>query len=644
MNNLGFMSNKPNNKWISTIIFSIILFAVLFFPRIDHIERWSIDQRFFWRLFSEGPRSPSRDIVIVRVDQETIDWHKFPSFGRNFIYEEFVKAMQIASPSCVFLDFVFDNSPDEEIQNLVKKILDQNNINVPYEIIRKISFDKSFRNALMDVTRKGLNLILGFLWQPGQPPLIEKTFLRSLLNRPTGFLNLDSDDVGYDNVIRSCSLFSLESNTGKLSPSVALLAAAYSANTSYQLASNNELLFNGEAIPNLQKGRQGFIDYAGPQGTFASESFKNVLIDAETHPERLSRFAAKTVLVGRVDIISDVKRVPFGFMPGVEVHANIVDNILNKHFMRTFTTSFTAGILFAILIIQVVSFTYGTRTGSALTLIIALGWTVICFCAFHYGYVLPLIKPLVFAVVSGLIEGLRIYKMLENERQKIRELFGRYVNDSIINALLEKPQEEILKGNRRVICVMFTDIRDFTSFAEQRDPKDVVAFLNKYFEGATRIIQKHNGAVDKFLGDGLMAFFNAPLESDFFIRDAVAAALEIKSFLQQKEIREATNSFELKIGIALHAGPALVGNIGSERKMEFTAIGDTVNTTSRMEGLNKELGTDIIACDVVADSTKSEFIWKSLGEFALRGKEKPVVLYSLIGPVNDNTKPSEKGD
>ncbi|HNV68695.1 MAG TPA: adenylate/guanylate cyclase domain-containing protein, partial [Candidatus Ozemobacteraceae bacterium] len=223
------------------------------------------------------------------------------------------------------------------------------------------------------------------------------------------------------------------------------------------------------------------------------------------------------------------------------------------------------------------------------------------------------------------------YLHTEGERRFIRQLFGRYVNDKVIDAIMLLPRDDVLKGHRQHVCVLFIDIRGFTTYSESRPPNQIVDFLNRYFESLTEIIMRHNGVVDKFLGDGLMAFFNAPIPRPSFLEDAVAAVLEIRETLAARKIRTTDDAFDLKVGMALHTGDAVIGNIGSERKMEFTAIGDTVNTTSRLESLNKDYGTDIIVSDSVVIGTNKTYEWKFLADHQIRGKERPVPIYTLVG-------------
>jgi len=480
---------------------------------------------------------------------------------------------------------------------------------------------------LIGARSSGLKVVLGF---PAETITLD-SFLGSLVaivgQQLRGYFNLSTDP---DQVIRSCVLYETDRASGMCIPAVSLAVAANQPGVkSFSFGPQNQLFVGSEAIPNLIDGKKGAIDFLGPDKTFRMESFQKVMDDAASDPASLRRFAGKTVLVGVTETV-DRKMVPTGFMYGIEIHANIIENIRRRSFLKVIPDWAAFGLLLVLGVTGAMTFSLGVRREPIAVLFLAIGWLGVVFVSFRAGLVLPCARPELLVVMGSVLEGIRRYRRLDADKRKIRELFGRYVNDSVVEDLLELPREKLFEGYRRQICVMFSDIRGFTSFSENRDPADVVRFLNIYFGGLTRIIMKHHGTVDKFLGDGLMAFFNAPIERQSFIGDAVRAAIEIREFVAGDEIRRASDSFSVRVGISLHVGPAVVGNVGSERKTEFTAIGDTVNTASRLESLNKEYRTDIIVSGEVVQASGDAFSWRALGEAPIRGKESTVRLFTLI--------------
>ncbi|MBW2967919.1 adenylate/guanylate cyclase domain-containing protein [Candidatus Woesearchaeota archaeon] len=209
-------------------------------------------------------------------------------------------------------------------------------------------------------------------------------------------------------------------------------------------------------------------------------------------------------------------------------------------------------------------------------------------------------------------------KRLQEQKDKIRikTFFERYVNPKIINELLQQDRLE-LRGKRQTVTVFFMDIRGFTKMSESMSGEDVIKILNHYFDISTSIIFKYDGTVDKFVGDCVMALFNAPTNVKDHELKAVQAALEI-----QEAIRKGG---KVDTGIGINTGEAVVGNIGSKHKMDYTAIGDTVNTAARLEGQTK--AGEIVISKSVYDKVKHMYPTKHREEVMLKGKQKPVVIY-----------------
>ncbi|WP_367898774.1 adenylate/guanylate cyclase domain-containing protein [Leptospira sp. WS58.C1] len=234
-------------------------------------------------------------------------------------------------------------------------------------------------------------------------------------------------------------------------------------------------------------------------------------------------------------------------------------------------------------------------------------------------------------IVAGLV-GVRLKKILKNsverleERNEILGMFGQYVSPSVVDKLMS--QKTDTASENKDVCVMFLDIRNFTKFSEDKSPSEVITYLNTLFEDMIEIVNKHNGIINKFLGDGFMAVFGAPLSDDGKdAKNAVSAALEI-----QKKVIEMNLSGkipETKIGIGLHFGEAMTGSVGSSQRKEYTIIGDTVNLASRVEQLNKDFGSEILATDTVYEHVKHFLEAESLPPVKVKGREKEVLIYKL---------------
>lgn len=212
----------------------------------------------------------------------------------------------------------------------------------------------------------------------------------------------------------------------------------------------------------------------------------------------------------------------------------------------------------------------------------------------------------------------------ETEKNQIRVLFGQHVSPEVVNTLLH--QRDDWNGEEKHVCILFFDIRDFTKFAETQKPTDLIQFLNRLFQEIIVCINKNGGIVNKFLGDGFMAVFGAPISNGTDIYSCVQAALEIRKCIQ--ELIEKKEIPAIRIGMGIHSGEVVTGTVGSVDRKEYTVIGDVVNLASRLEQLTKEYARDVILSEPVASALDPSIV-ELLGETRVKGKEKLVRVYAL---------------
>ena len=251
--------------------------------------------------------------------------------------------------------------------------------------------------------------------------------------------------------------------------------------------------------------------------------------------------------------------------------------------------------------------------------------------AFRHGWWLNFTVPAM--TLTGNVLLVSLYRALveEKEKRKVRTAFGQYLSPEVIRRLLVNPR--LVDPKKTDITVMFSDIRGFTSISEKLDAQELALFLNQYLSDMTRIVFSHHGTLDKYIGDAVMAFWGAPFEEQGHAARACTAALEM-----MKRVRELQKQWEeqgkpsLEIGIGLNTGVASVGNMGSALRYGYTALGDAVNLSSRLEGLNKDYGTHIIANETTYQAAKNDgFVFRELDLMRVKGKLQPVTIYQLMG-------------
>jgi adenylate cyclase len=214
------------------------------------------------------------------------------------------------------------------------------------------------------------------------------------------------------------------------------------------------------------------------------------------------------------------------------------------------------------------------------------------------------------------------------ERDRVKTAFARYVSHQVMDSILDSKVDE-LRGDRRRISVLFCDIRGFTTISESLSPERVVQLLNEYFETMVEVVFRNKGTLDKFIGDGMMVIFGAPHDDEYQEQNALNAAIEMQSELRSVAERWRPEGLNLRIGIGINSGPAIVGNIGSSRRMEYTAIGDTVNLASRLESATRELGVGILVSEYTHNALRGSFRFKSMGAVQVKGRVDPVLAYSI---------------
>ncbi|OGB20447.1 MAG: hypothetical protein A3I66_18480 [Burkholderiales bacterium RIFCSPLOWO2_02_FULL_57_36] len=320
--------------------------------------------------------------------------------------------------------------------------------------------------------------------------------------------------------------------------------------------------------------------------------------------------------------------------PGVEILAVAIDNLKNGHHVRIAQPVWP--VMFGIMLIALLAWTFTRRinplaVGAALAAVSAVA-LLIADAAIVRNLQLPLATPLIFAWTWFLTAAVGGYLRERRARNQAVSLFGRFLNPGVVRQIVEQGATvESLSGRTRDVTVLFSDIRGFTALSESRPPQEVVTLLNRYFERQVEVVFRHGGTLDKFIGDCIMAFWGAPIDDTLHARRAVAAALEMQDALLEfkKELAmEGWDAADFEIGIGVHSGPAVVGFIGARRKLDYTAIGDTVNLASRVEGLTKGVARILVTREtMIACQPSGEVDFESHGAFAVKGRAAAVELY-----------------
>ncbi|MBX3648283.1 MAG: adenylate/guanylate cyclase domain-containing protein [Rhodocyclaceae bacterium] len=395
------------------------------------------------------------------------------------------------------------------------------------------------------------------------------------------------------------------------------------------------------------------IPYLGPPGTFPRISLKALLADGPLPEAVASSLRGKAVILGATAAgLNDEHFTPYAtrffsgrgaLMTGVEVHANIVESLLSGERLRPMGDGLRLATLLVLAGLAVAVFVaLPAWQGGLLWLLGVPLLALASFIAFRGGVLMPVAA---YALVAGLaLLGVLGWRLTgeERERARVRRMFGRYVSDQVVEALLQAEHRPELGGQSQTVTVLFSDIRNFTTISERLNAKEVVEMLNTYFERACAAMLAEGGSIDKFIGDAIMVEFGSPLPvADHAIRGVRAAvalravAGEFAGWMEQRFPGRDLPGFA--VGIGLHSGEAIIGNIGSPTRMEFTAIGDTVNLASRLEGMTKQLGCAILASESTIVSAGESVVCGRSEVITVKGREAPVRVFEVL-----SVNPGEK--
>jgi adenylate cyclase len=378
---------------------------------------------------------------------------------------------------------------------------------------------------------------------------------------------------------------------------------------------------------------------AGPQmllnwrHSWKHVSYSDLYLDSlRRDPQRAAdEFKGKIVVIGTAAPgLMDFRVSPLGSTyPGVEILATALDNLARGDWLREMKRP--AMLPLALLLIALLALGFARNVSPQRLLIAMLGVTIVTIGAswllLTTGTFVPVLGALAFGWVYYLVASALAYLDERAKRLRTASLFTRFLDARVVNELIDKGEIDFRQqAEAREISVLFSDIRGFTSLSETTPPEEVVALLNGYFSRQVSVIFAHGGTLDKFIGDAIMAFWGAPVVQQDHAARSVSAALAMSAALEELRGQLGSIGAELEIGIGVHSGSAVVGLIGSSDRLDYTAIGDTVNLASRVEGLTKGIAR-VLVTEATKAAAGNSFDWRDCGVFPVKGRENGVRLF-----------------
>ncbi len=646
-----------------------VLLSVLRFNGCHYLELVdvrAVDYRFLQR----GAQNGLPEVVIVAIDDASIEQRGRWPWSRAVI-ARLVERLMAADAAVIGFDIVQSEATaqtdidalrgrvegvDDRAWTAIRRALNHgsaedqmlvNAVRLSERTVLGYFFDFSDQNANADAVRVStFNVVQNSAKGEGEPRVPFAALARANLpdltaaGRETGYFNFFPDpDGSYRRVplaIRFGSHIAVPLSLAMLriyNPQAPLairfadfgVESVRVGSVSVPVAENGEMLIN----------------YRGPGRTFRHVPAADVLA-GNVPPET---FRGKLVLVGvTAHALADVRVTPFdGIFPGVEIHANVLDNILRRDFILQpkWIVLVEIGVILALVLILGAVLHYARGLSGALVAVLLLaGYLVGSQWLFvSSGMPLGLVYPLLAIGLTYSAISVQHYVVEESEKRKIRDAFGLYLSPHLARLVSERPEMLALGGDKRELTVLFSDIRGFTTMSEQLEPEALVELLNEYFGKMTDVIFSQDGTLDKYIGDAIMAVWGAPVPQPDHAARACRAALGMVTGLAALVDNWRQRGLpELDIGIGLNSGPMVVGNMGSARRLSYTVIGDNVNLGSRLEGLNKLYGSHIIASEATVHAARGVLVARELDLVRVKGKRLPVRIFEILAAVAERER------
>ena len=622
------------------------------------------------RLLQRGPGVTSPDVVVLAIDDASI-----AALGRwpwpRALMARLIDRLSEADAAVIGFDIVQSETTVAQSFEGIRARVDGVDA-ATWERVREALSEVSHEDELLaDAVRRSNRVVLGYFLEDqvqNQPSLEERLTSFSVIRpskdgigeelvakrdsltanlpsltaaaREVGFFNVFQDDDGF---VRSLPLV-IRVGQRLVVPLSLAMWRVYRPDDTLQIRFEehgvDQLRVGSREIPVSEVG-QLFLNYRGKGQTIPHVSALD-LLEKRVSKERL---ANKLVVVGvTATAVADVRVTPFeGVFPGVETHATVLDNILRNDFISrprwllyvelalifyavyslAFALSAVSGTIGAIgAVVMVVAYIFGSQ------------WLFR-----RSGMVLSFVYPLMATGLTYVTVALRQYVAVSRQRRELRHALGLYLAPEVARLVSDSPEMLQLGGDKRELTVFFCDIRGFSAIAEQLEPHQLVDLLHEYLGSMTDAVFAHDGTLDKYIGDAIMAFWGAPLAQGDHAERACNTALEMLTRLRDLEVEwERRNWPRLNMGIGINSGDMVVGNMGSARRVSYTVAGDNVNIASRLEGLTKTYGCRIIASENTIDMVRGKVVSRELDIVRVQGRAAPVRIFEVLGPISEEAR------
>ena len=672
-----------SNRWVQIILLLVLLVGSAALRRHDPniVQQWR--QLTFDTYNRKFPRSPGNGVIIVDIDEDSLRRHGQWPWPRPLI-AQILDVLHQMGAKVVAFDMVFAE-PDRTSPSLIAENLPQTpKMQLVAQALKTLpDNDQVFAEKIAEVG----NVVTGFVasdqptphdpilktafFKEGINPDVERFIIKkryfaaslpALVNSAAGNGSFTPSHE-HDGIIRSVPMLIGQKFLDErvvMHPSLSLEALRVAQKkVVFKVKSFGEKTQKGYGIQSISVGdykiptdEQGNfkVYYAGHRQDLYVPAWK--VLTRQLEPDFVKD---KIVFVGASAIgLLDLRASPLNaVLPGVEIHAEIVEQILDGKFLKRPAYSDGAEIFIIIVVgLLIIFLAPFINTGTLALLVAALivGGGVGALYAYQfYGYLIDFVYPSLSIVTIFILSSILTNLRSEMERREVRDAFSHYLSPELVEELAGHPDMLKLGGEVRELSVMFTDIRNFTSLSESMDPAELIRLMNDFLTPMTSCVLNNRGTIDKYMGDAMMAFWNAPMDDPDHARHACIAALQMLAALgvlnkSLQVVAEENNRVfkELRAGVGIHTGECSVGNMGSKQRFAYSALGDTVNLASRLEGQTKNYGISVMISEEVRKQAP-EFAAIEVDLLTVKGRIEPERVYALLGDATFVKTPAFQG-
>lgn len=660
-----------SNRWVQVILLLLLLAEAVALRLQDPpvIQRWR--QLTFDAYNRLIPRPPGEGVMIVDIDEDSL--HKYGQWPwPRPLVAQIPEILHEMGAKSIAFDIVFAE-PDRTSPSLIAEQLPRTPEMQPVALALT-SLPDNDRVFAEKIAALG-TVVTGFV-AANQPtreePVLKAKFLNEgFMPDPLKFItavpyftaslpSIVASSAGngsftmvpaQDGVVRNVPLLigqTVPDGETKMYPALSMEALRVALGKSfYKVKSFGQRNQQGYGIQSISLGdytiptdKQGHFQvyYSGHRPSLYIPAWK--VLERKVAPETIKD---KIIFIGTSAVgLLDLRATPLNAsLPGVEVHTEIVEQILSKRFLQRpdfFNgAELCAAVAISVFIIFLTPFVSTVMLAFIVGVLIAGGSAGALYAYQQFGYLLDPVYPALSIIVIFILSSILTNLRTEMERRMVKTAFSHYISPALIDELASNPDKLKLGGEVRELSVMFTDIRNFTTISEAMDPAELIHMMNAFLTPMTTCVLESRGTIDKYMGDAMMAFWNAPLDVPDHPHHACLAALKMLKALEtvNKELRahaeEVKKPFkELKAGIGINTGKCSVGNMGSKQRFAYSALGDTVNLASRLEGQTKGYGVSIMISESVRNGVP-DLAAIEIDLLTVKGRREPERVYALLG-------------